>query len=705
MTRQLSFCRLCMGHCGVVVTTDDAGRLVDIRGDHHDPQTMGYACFKGMKSTEAHNSPDRILQPLKRQPDGSFNPIPTEQALDEIAAAMAAIIERDGAEAVAGYKGGGAFFTSSSVTMMNELLAAIGSPKAFSSVTIDQSSKAVALGRIGIWPGGRDPFNRGDVCLLVGANPLVTISTNNFDNRNPLKRLKDARARGMKLIVIDPRRTETARFADVLLQPLPGEDVAVLAGLIHIILAQGWEDRAFCDQHADDLEALRRAVAPFDPDHVAARADVPVDTLHEAARVFAHDASRGAASSATGPDMAPFPNLAEHLIEALNVICGRFVRAGETVPNPGAIKARYPRAAQVVPAPRWWEQGYKSRIGDYGLIDGELPTGILADEILQPGEGRVRCLIVHGGNPASAVPDQHKIVRALESLELLVTVEPTMTTTAQLSDYILPPTLQYERADLPLFLYEELVTPEAYTRFTPAVASPPAGSDVRDDHYYFWSLARRLGVTLNYWEQALDMTTAPDTEALLAIAARHAAVPFEKIRTAERGLYIEEQQVLAPTPADNSHRFALMPDDVARELAQAYGAAQEPGRPYRMAVRRHRDTLNSACRDLPSIRQRISSNRAYLNSRDMRREGLANGDPVSIRSDHGVIAARAELDPDLRPGVVSITHGFGQLPGEGEYDEVGSNTNLLISTDRNLASINAMPRMSAIPVSLEKPEP
>ncbi len=296
--------------------------------------------------------------------------------------------------------------------------------------------------------------------MIVGANPLVSVSMNGFDTRNPLKRLKQAKARGMKLIVIDPRRTETARFADVFLQPLPGEDCAILAGLIHIILAEGWQDHEFCARYAGDLDALRAAVAPFTPAYVARRADVPEADLRRVAEVFARDSRRGAVSSATGPDMSPGSNLAEHLIECLNVICGRFVREGETVPHPGAIMPRWPRKAEVIPAPRWWEHGYRSRIGGFGLIDGELPTGILADEILEPGAGQVRALIVHGGNPASAVPDQERIVEALRSLELLVTIEPFMTQTARLSHYVLPPTLQYERADLPIFIYENLVSHE-----------------------------------------------------------------------------------------------------------------------------------------------------------------------------------------------------------------------------------------------------
>ncbi|MBK7951566.1 MAG: molybdopterin-dependent oxidoreductase [Deltaproteobacteria bacterium] len=706
----LSFCRLCMGHCGVVATLDEAGGLLRIRGDHDDPQTLGYACFKGLNAPEAHRSPDRVLTPRKRMPDGRFVELPLEVALDEIAAKLAAILAEDGPEAIGGYKGGGAFFTSSSLKMLNAFLEAIGSPKAFSSVTIDQSAKAVAVGRIGIWPPGRTPFHRGDVFLIVGGNPLVSVSTNGFDTRNPLKRLKEAKARGMKLIVIDPRRSETAKHADLHLQPLPGEDAAILAGLLHVILERGWIDRDFCDRHADDVEALRRAVAGFTPKAVAARAGVAEAELVAVAELFARESRTGAATSATGPDMSPHGNLAEHLVECLNVVCGRLLRAGDRIDHPGAIGARYPRKAEVMPAPRWWEKGYKSRVGAFGRMDGELPTGILADEILMPGKGRVRALLVHGGNPASAIPDTKKVVRALESLELLVAIEPFMSMTAELAHYILPPTLQYERADLPLFIYENLLSPVPFTRYTPAIASPPPGAKVCDDHLYFWELAKRLGVRLNHFGVELGGDRPPTTDELLAIAARHAPIAFDALQAAPRGVVLDDEPVFVePGDPDSPHRFSLVPPDVAAELASV-AAGLAPGAagdfPYRLAVRRLRDGLNSAGLSLPSIRKRLPFNPVYMNPEDMAAEGIGEGHRVAVASAHGRVEVRAEADPSLRRGVVSLVHGFGQLPSRSAaYEEWGVAVNLLLSLEPgSRETINAMPRMSGIAVAVRRCE-
>jgi len=706
LREEISFCRICMGHCGVVLTVDDKDRLVGIRGDKDDSQTLGYACFKGLQSVEAHNSPDRILHPLKRRPDGTFETIPLEQALDEIAAKVRQLLDAHGPEAIAGYKGGGGYFTSSAVLMLRDWLKALGSDKVFSSATIDQSAKSVTAGRIGIWPAGRTPFHRGDVFMLVGSNPLVSVNPP-FDTRNPMKRLKEARARGMKLIVIDPRKTETAQFADLLLQPLPGEDPTIMAGLLHIILREGWHDQEFCDRHVADLDALRAAVEPFTPDYVSRRADVPAAKLLEVADLFARQSRTGAAASSTGPDMGPHSNLAEHLIEALNVVCGRYLREGDRIDNPGVLAPRYPRPAQVVPAPRWWEHGYKSRIGGHGMLNGELPTGILLDEILEPGEGRVRCLISHGGNPASAIPDLRKVAEAFGALDLLVSIEPFMTMTAQLSHYILPPKLQYERADLPFFLYETMVYPaEPFTRYTPEIVKPPEGAEVADDWYFFWALAKRLGVALDYLGVPLDMAAPPTTDSLLRIAARHAPISLEAIKADPRGVIHEgEPQFVEPADPATAGKFTLMPADVRGEVAAvlAEQGAEGAGFTHRLAVRRMRDVFNSMYRNLPRIKERLPYNRAAINPDDMAAKGIASGDWVEIISGHGSVRAIAEADPSLRPGVLSLSHGFGGLPGKGDdYLAEGASTNLLIEIGRNRETINAMPWLTGIPVNIRR---
>lgn len=712
MSQQIkrSFCRICSANCGVNITVEN-DRLVDIRGDHDDPMTMGYACVKGIEAVEAHNTPDRILEPLKRQPDGSFAPIDIEVALDEIAAKLQSLIDSDGPESIGAYRGGGAFLNNAATNISRDFINAIGSHKFFSTITIDQSAKMVSIGRLGIWQGGRQPLDSCDVLLMVGSNPLVSIQGNVFDVRNPNKRMKEARERGLKLIVIDPRLTETAKHADVFLQPYPGEDTTLIASLLHVILREGWQDNDFCQRWVSDLEELRQAVAPFTPEYAAQRAGVDAALIEQAASVFAKQGKHGFAVSGTGPNMAPRSNLFEHLLESINVICGRYLREGEQVGNPGVLQAREERKAQVIPAPRWWEHDTKSRIGGYGMLLGDMPTGVMAAEILEPGEGQVKAFISHGSNLVNSVPDQIKITQALKSLELLVTIDPYMTETAQLSHYIIPPPMLYERPDLTGFYAETMLCPVPYARYTPAVVPPPAGSKVVEDWYPFYGLAKRLNIPLNYEGVPLDMDKQPTTDELLAIIARHCPEPWETLKSYPMGkVFNDYPQYVEPADDDASGQFTTMPADVAAEVAEVAAETIQPealvsnGQTfnYRLSVRRIRETFNSGGRHLKAIKKRMPFNYAYLNPADLSALDIVEGDKITISSDLASIEGVVKSDPTIRTGVVSMTHGFGSLPDDTVYERDGSSTGMLISTDRDLDPINAMPRMSAIPVNIAR---
>lgn len=699
-----SFCRICTGMCGTVVSLDSHERVVGVHGDREDPQSLGFICSKGANAPEAHNHEGRLLHPLKKMPDGRFVQISLDQALSEIGEKLAAIYHRDGPDAIAAYRGSGCFFSSICLSLLPEWMAALGTPKLYSTLTIDQSAKVVAPGRIGYWPPGPQNFQDSDVTLLIGSNPLVSIA--NLDMRHPLKRLKDAKARGMKLIVIDPRRTETAQFADLFLQPLPGTDGFILAALVRLIIDEGLYDKDFCARHVADLADLREAVEPFTPEQVATIADVPAELIVQAARAFAGEGKRGSVRTGTGPDMGAYSNLAEHLAECLNILCGRFIREGEAIPNAGFLMGRGPRPAQVIPPRRPWEQGPKSRIGGYGLIAGEMVTGMLAEEILQPGPGQIRFLLNHGGNPAQAIPDQRKVAKALESLELMVTIDPHMTPSARLSDYILPPKLQYERADFPIYIFEPNLSPTPYTRYTPALAKPPADADVCDEWYVLWALAKALGKPLTYMGQPLDMTAPPTEDQLMRMTTVNAPASFDEIAAEPLGFFLggEPQYALPADPA-TAGKFSLMPADVQGEIADLWREkdqlAAKGDYPLRLASRRNRHRFNSMGFTQPRIRKLMPFNPAYMNPDDMAALSIENGQWIRISSENGTIQAIAEADEAVRQGVVSMSHGFGDLP-DGIDDKSGDGMciNQLTTTDRQRQTINAMPRMTGIPVAV-----
>ena len=699
-----SICRICIGTCGMQLTIED-GTITSIRGDKEHALSRGYACIKGLNAHQVLRASDRILHPLKRNDRGGWQRIPLERALDEIAERMAGIMAEDGPESAALFKGTQAYLNVAASPMLECFMRAIGSPSFFTTMTIDQSAKFVGMNRIGMWGAPYHHFHDSDVLMLVGANPLVSLSVMGIIPFNMTKQFRDAKARGMKLIVIDPRMTETARLADIHLQARPGEDPTLMAGLIREIMVRGWHDAEFCSQYVSQLDRLRASVEPFTLNYTAERAGVPAALIAEAARLFALEGRKGCAFSSTGPNMASRSNLAEHLIQSLNIVCGRFMRAGDRLRNPGVLHPlwRQPPVAQVIPPMRQFETGPRSRVRGIGAMFGELMSGTLPEEILTPGRGRIRSLIVAGANPAVAMPDQTKTVQALEALDLLVVVEPFRTATTELAHYVIPPKLLYEREDVLMSpAYEGLFMPVPYQRFCPAVVAPPPGAEVVDEWRIYWELARRLGKQIVYDDVPLDMENAPTTRDLIQILMKQSPVTVEELAAMPEGKIFEDLPDVVVQPGSNAHRFEVMPGDVARDMCAML--EDDPGAidaefPFRLISRRMRESQNSYGRGLPAMRKRFTFNPAFMNPRDMEALGLNAGDRVTITSEHSSIEGRVRPEATLRRGVVSMAHCWGGLPGKDRpYDEEGANTARLVSLEDHCEAVNHMPRMSAIPI-------
>lgn len=703
---KVSFCRICAGGCGMLIGVDADDRIVSVRGDPDSPLSQGYACFKGLQAEESHHGPHRLLRPLKRQPDGSFAEISSEAAITEIAARLADLIDADGPEATAMFSGNGSIFDAAAYAMQRPFLVALGSDQFFSTQTIDQSAKMVSFGRLGAWRPGLPSFDDMDIALLFGANPLVSHSALGFLQNDPVRRLKQARARGLKLIVVDPRRTETARNADLVLQPWPGQDAAIAGGILRLILDEGWEDTAFCDAYVgkERIDALRFAIDPLTPDRVEAQAGLEAGQLRAVAELFARDSARGCATTCTGPSMAPFSNLAQHLVDCINVVCGRFLREGEPVHQFAAQAPRRPVHAEVVAPRRGWERDGPSRIRGARLLYGERPSGTLADEILTPGKGRIRALFVDGGDPLTSLPGQHKARRAMAALDLLVVIDPWLSPTARVAHYVLPPYMQYERPDLSMTVGAPM-WPGTWVQHTDPVVAPPAGADLVHDWYVFWRIAQRLGRTIELNGAPLDMTTPPSAEDLLRLIMRDSPASYDDVVRHPHGLHIGTggATVLAARP-DASARFDPMPPDVLAELEAFLATDTRPTPSTHLLVpRRMRDLFNGNGRFLRTVRKRTPFNPAYLHPDDLAALGLAAGDRVEIESAVGRVTAIVAPDANLRPGVVSMAHGWGGV-AEADGDPVaeGTGVNLLIDTDIHFEAINAMPHMSAVPVALRK---
>ncbi len=709
---QKTYCRFCLGCCGIEVDIDD-GKLLAMRGDRSNPLTGGYTCLRGRELITMHTHPDRIRGALKRTDEG-FQAIPLHQALDEIAAKVGSLLAESGGRSIASYNGSWAWSNMPTLPVSKAFHRAINSPSLFSPMTLDQPAKALMPARFGIWSGGIHSFKDADVVMFIGNNTVLSqySPAGGLPPYNASRRLQDALNAGLTLIVIDPRQTEVARKATLHLQPRPGEDPTLLAGLLRIIIDEQWHDVEFCEEFVDKLAELRALLEPFTVEYVSRRADVPVEHITQAAKLFAKG-MKGAASTGTGPEMSPLGSLTEHLVMTLNAVCGRFYREGDLPPSAPPLSPPRPRKAQVIFPPKpWGEQFIQSRFRGLSQLGDEMPCNIMADEILTPGEGQIRALFVNGGNPVVAFPNQEKIARAMDELDLLVAIDPWMSATAKRADYILGPVLQLEREDATLL--GEMYFEEPYAHYTEKLIEPD--EELIEEWELYWEIATRLGIELAINGITITNGAKPDKYQITELITLGSTIPLSRIReeTASAGgkFYFEAQTPVAGKSQRNNHRFQLLPEDVEQQLRTvAAETLDEQGRPlstsrqyeFLLTSRRIKQFFNSTGHNFDKLREKGSTNWAYMHSSDLARLEIPSESLVEITAETGQILGAVKASDDIKPGVVSMAHAFGDVNSDSSNVlEQGSSTNALVSDEKYFDPITGQSRQSAIPVNIRR---
>jgi len=708
-----SFCRICHAACPVDVHIDTSGpadRVVKITGVDEDPIFRGYTCVKGRQLPDQIHDPARLRHALKRGPGGTFEQIDSEAALDEVAAKLQAIIDEHGPRAIATYTGTGGYQNAPSHPVAMAFHKSIESINYYTSVTIDQPMKATANMRLGMWEAGPSNFTDADVLLVIGYNPMVSSFApfGGLQGTDPFVTLRERKAEGMKMIVVDPRRTEMAAQADIHLQVKPGEDPTLLAGMLNVILSEDLHDAAFCEQWVEPghLDQLRLAVEPFTPDYVADRCDIDQADFLAAARMFAA-AERGISGSGTGPSMSPHPSLMEHLSLTLNVVCNRFMREGEQIESAAFLQAPAPKRAQVL-GPFGMPKGPESRFRGLRGYNNEMPCTTLAQEITTPGEEQVRALIVNGGNPVAAWPDQQKTLAAMEALELLVVIDHRMAQTAEFADYIFAPRLSLERSDVPPFMDRWFREP--YACYTPAVLEPQG--DLLNDWEVFWGIAERLGVEIELPGGAIPSGgERPSDDEVLDLIYANSRVPMDEIRSNAGSVLPQHAITVQPADPEAKGRFQVALADHMEELAVVHNEQTSAEimngfdpevHTFRLISRRLKTHLNSLGREIPGLAEKTPTNYAYMNPADMADLDIGDDSLVRIASPHASLIGVAKAAPDVRTGVISMAHSWGSSTGTDEkVREMGAPTNRLIDVENGYCPITGQAIQSSIPVSVE----
>jgi anaerobic selenocysteine-containing dehydrogenase len=364
-----------------------------------------------------------------------------------------------------------------------------------------------------------------------------------------------------------------------------------------------------------------------------------------------------------------------------------------------------PHRAQAT-APRAPASGPPSRLRNLRGYRGEMPTAALAEEILTPGEGRIRALIVSGGNPAVAFPNHELTLEALADLELLVVIDYRMTPTAEFADYVIAPTLALERADVPHLMDRWFRQP--YTNYTDPVVE--RDGDVLNEWEVFWELASRLGSTLPLPGGSPDMTTRPSTDEIIERSYAGSRMPLDEVRANRRKVHPDLRLVVEPADPSCTTKFTPAPEDFMAELAALraepapmLGDIDVSAYPFRLVSRRLKHVLNSTGTELPGLARKGTTNPAYMHPDDVTELGMVGGDLVEITSVSGSLVGVVEPADDVKRGVISMAHSWGgtSLTDEKVRD-IGTPTSRLVSVDAGHDPVTGMVVSSAIPVAVAR---
>ncbi len=710
-----TFCRICEVYCGLVATVED-GRVTKLRPDDRHVVTAGYSCPKGITFHQVTHDPDRVLHPL-RKVDGGWQRASWDEAIADIAARLDRIRAEHGPHAIALYVGNPAGYSYSHRIWASAWLDAVGSRNAYGAGSQDNLADFVAskllYGAFALQP--IPDVDRSRFLLIVGANPAVSQGTI-VHLADAKRRLRAIRERGGRVVVVDPRRTETAALAGEHVFIRPDTDAPWLLAVLHTIFAEGLEARALLAQQAAGVERLRQVVAPFTPERVAAATGIDAGTTRRLARAFA---TADGACAYGRPICGRFGTLAAFCLDALNVVTGNVDRPGGAVFSDAFVDVV--DWSVKLGLDRWGER--RSRIGNHAAVLGELPAGILADEITTPGEGRIRALVVTVGNPILSVANGPALARAMRQLDLVVALDVYVSETAALADWVLPCTTPLEREDFPI-LHQQLMT-EPFGQWTEAVI-PPQG-EAKQEWEIFTLLSDAMGLPVlnsrvaSWVRSALRLfgsELTPDRllDAMIRLGpAGDRFLPWRdgfslaKLARHPHGVRLPPPRtgILAEKLRTPDRRIHLWDDRLAVELEPVRALLDAPAGdgayPLRLIGRRDPRSHNSWLHNVPKLMRGDRCRRLRVHPADAARFGLADGGRAVVRSEIAALEVAVRVTDEVMPGVVSLPHGWGHDPETNRRvaaKDPGPNCNALID-QRAIEPLAGMARLNGTPVAVE----
>jgi anaerobic selenocysteine-containing dehydrogenase len=708
---RVTYCRICEPLCGMVATVED-GRLAKLRPDSEQPLSQGFACPKGIAMAEVQNDPDRVLHPLRKNARGEFERVSWDAALDEIGARLKGIVAEHGGDSVGYYMGNPAAFSYSHPLWAKGFVDAFSSPHFYTASSQDVSSRFAAS-----WFLYGSPYivpipdlARTDLLLIVGANPLVS-----HGSVMSAPRVKDQlhaiTGRGGRVVVVDPRRSETARaFEHVAVHP--DGDAFLLLSMLEAIFSDGLEDSDAIARQSRGVVALRALAM----EHPAERTEIHTGVDAREVRRLARDlarAERAAVYGRTGSCLGRNATVVSFLLDALNLVTGNLDREGGAVFGDPPVD--FERLASLVNLATY--DRVRSRVGHLPEVLGSLPASVMAKEMTTPGKGRIRAFFVSAGNPVLSVPNGAELENAIGGLDLSVAIDLYVSDTSRLCDFVLPATTMYEREDFPLPFLSLFTTP--FIQMTDAVTEP--AGEARQEWEIIDQISRRAGVVpssvrLLRWAGKAGLRLTPERLVDLILRAgpggdwfglRRGRLSVAELRRNPHGIVLEENLkggVLRSKIRHRDRRVRLDPAEVLAD-ARSLGArnGRDPDFPLRLIGLRELRSHNSWMHNSPLLMRGDRRHTARVHPEDAAAAGIADGDACRVTSPHGSVELPATLTDEVKRGTVAVPHGWGHRGGWRVANGAGgANVNALSSSDPNeLERLAGMAHLNGIPIRIE----
>ncbi len=717
-----TFCRICEALCGLDVTVE-GDEVIDIKPDNDHVATRGYGCLKGLKQHKMYDTPDRLLYPMQRV-DGELQRVSWDEALSSIGQKVRDLIDNHGPDSIAMYVGTAAGFGVLHPVFAAGFMQGVGSTSMFASATQDCANKFAVAHQVYGFPFTQ-PFpdlDNIECLIIVGANPAIS-KWSFLQVSNPIRRLKEIEARGAKIFIVDPRRTETAKVAGEHVFIRPNTDVFFYLSFLHELLRTTTIDRAHVDEYMTGFDELCAVAEAWPPERTAEVTQIPADILREMVRAY-RDADGAALYCSTGVNMGTNGSLAFWLQEAINAISGNLDRRGGTIVSTGVIDfAAFGKKTGVL------LQQNESRIGGFKSVNDALPGGILADEILTPGDRQIKALFVTGGNPLITMANSERLRDAFKELELLVVLDIQPSETASVATHVLPCTSPFQRPDLP-FVFPLMLGLQSkpYLQATRAII-PPKGEQ-RDEATIYVDIAKASGI--NLWGSAVAQRAMELAKRLNAIGKgdKQPSIPQELLlsgllRATKQGsfkkLLQDKHGRLRPEHEPGSFlgkriiredgKMNLAPEvllEQTQKLESDFELERATKDKLKLITKRAITTHNSWTHNIEDfVSGERSTNHLYMHPDDAARVGIEDGNLADVSSETSTVRVPVKLLSDLMPGTVALPHGWGHQDSKmGVASKTtGVNVNLLAADGPDkLERVSGMAHLTGILVDVRLAE-